>query len=144
MAYHVTKDLKAEVKVSGSLFLKDLLILVLYPTIMWFFTGGLVADTLKIPYIIYNVLVILVLLQRPASNPGKQVWQVCVFLLTEDLQTYHMIRPVGEKDVDLDKIKEAGLNTITPVLICNTDDYEKISLQKEGDVLLDEAVLKIS
>ena len=58
MAYHVTKDLKAEVKVSGSLFLKDLLILVLYPTIMWFFTGGLVADTLKIPYIIYNVLVI--------------------------------------------------------------------------------------
>lgn len=47
-------------------------------------------------------------------------------------------------DVDLDKIKEAGLNTITPVLICNTDDYEKISLQKEGDVLPDEAVLKIS
>ena len=47
-------------------------------------------------------------------------------------------------DVDLDKIKEAGLNTITPVLICNTDDYEKISLQKEGNVLLDEAVLKIS
>lgn len=46
--------------------------------------------------------------------------------------------------LDLDKIKEAGLNTITPVLICNTDDYEKISLQKEGDVLLDEAVLKIS
>ena len=47
-------------------------------------------------------------------------------------------------DVDLDKIKEAGLNTITPVLICNTDDYEKISLQKEGDVVPDEAVLKIS
>ena len=120
MAYHVTKDLKAEVKVSGSLFLKDLLILVLYPTIMWFFTGGLVADTLKIPYIIYNVLVILAqlsggmlqrcmiavaLLQRPASNPGKQVWQVCVFLLTEDLQTYHMIRPVGEKETADEKIK---------------------------------------
>ena len=84
MAYHVTKDLKAEVKVSGSLFLKDLLILVLYPTIMWFFT---------------------VLLQRPASNPGKQVWQVCVFLLTEDLQTYHMIRPVGEKEAADEKIK---------------------------------------
>ena len=105
MACHVTKDLKAEVKVSGSLFLKDLLILVLYPTIMWFFTGGLVADTLKIPYIIYNVLVILALLQRPASNPGKQVWQVCVFLLTEDLQTYHMIRPVGEKETADEKIK---------------------------------------
>ena len=63
-----------------------------------------------------------------------------------------LFRSAGDKvkkgdllmDVDLDKIKEAGLNTITPVLICNTDDYEKISLQKEGDVLLDEAVLKIS
>ena len=47
-------------------------------------------------------------------------------------------------EVDFDKIKEAGLNTITPVLICNTDDYSKITLQKEGNVELDEAVLKLS
>lgn len=63
MAYHVTKDLKAEVKVSGSLFLKDLLILVLYPTIMWFLAGGLRCGYVENSYIIYNVLVILVLLQ---------------------------------------------------------------------------------
>ena len=37
-------------------------------------------------------------------------------------------------EADLDKIEKAGLNTIIPVLICNTDDYGKISLQKEGDV----------
>lgn len=47
-------------------------------------------------------------------------------------------------DVDLDKIKAAGLEIITPVLICNTDEYAKIDLQKEGDVSLDDAVLKIS
>ena len=47
-------------------------------------------------------------------------------------------------DVDLDKITGAGLNTVTPVLICNTDDYGKISLKKEGEVSLDEAVLSIS
>jgi len=47
-------------------------------------------------------------------------------------------------DVDLDKITGAGLNTVTPILICNTDDYEKISLKKEGEVSLDEAVLSIS
>ena len=46
-------------------------------------------------------------------------------------------------EVNLDKIKAAGLNSITPVLISNTDTYDKISLQKEGDVLFDEAVLKI-
>ena len=43
-----------------------------------------------------------------------------------------------------DVYKRQGLNTVTPVLICNTDDYEKISLKKEGEVSLDEAVLSIS
>ena len=47
-------------------------------------------------------------------------------------------------EVDLDKIKTAGLNCITPVLINNTDAYDKISLQKEGDISLDEVVLKLS
>ena len=47
-------------------------------------------------------------------------------------------------DVDLDKIKAAGLNTITPVLICNTDDYKEISLQKKGEATLDDAVLKLA
>ena len=47
-------------------------------------------------------------------------------------------------DVDLDKIKAAGLNIITPVLICNTDDYKEISLQKKGEATLDDAVLKLA
>lgn len=47
-------------------------------------------------------------------------------------------------DVDLDKIKAAGLNIITPVLICNTDDYKEISLQKKGEATLDDAVLKLT
>ena len=47
-------------------------------------------------------------------------------------------------EVDLDKIKTAGLNCITPVLINNTDAYDKISLQKEGGISLDEVVLKLS
>ena len=46
-------------------------------------------------------------------------------------------------EADLDKIREAGLNIISPVVVCNTDDYSKISLLKEGGVLPGEAVLKI-
>ena len=56
-------------------------------------------------------------------------------------------RVVGEPftpQVDLDKIQAAGLNTITPVLICNTDTYGKIALQKKGEVTLEDAVLKLS
>ena len=41
-------------------------------------------------------------------------------------------------------IQAAGLNTITPVLICNTDTYGKIALQKKGEVTLEDAVLKLS
>ena len=44
-------------------------------------------------------------------------------------------------EADLDKIRAAGLDTITPVLICNTDDYETIALEKEGDVVAGEDVL---
>ena len=47
-------------------------------------------------------------------------------------------------DVDLGKIQAAGLNIITPVLICNTDDYKEISLQKQGEVTIADSVLKIS
>ena len=46
-------------------------------------------------------------------------------------------------DVDLDKIEAAGLNRITPVLICNTDDYKEITILKEGDAFLEDAVLRI-
>ena len=46
-------------------------------------------------------------------------------------------------EADLDKIREAGLNIISPVVVCNTDDYSKISLLKEGGALPGEAVLKI-
>ena len=46
-------------------------------------------------------------------------------------------------EADLDKIREAGLNIISPVIVCNTDDYSRISLLKEGGALPGEAVLKI-
>ena len=46
-------------------------------------------------------------------------------------------------DVDLDKIGAAGLNCITPVLICNTDDYKEITILKEGAASPEDAVLRI-
>ena len=44
MGYHVTKDLKAEIKVGGSLFLKDLMGLILFPAAMYFLTSAMVAN----------------------------------------------------------------------------------------------------
>ena len=47
-------------------------------------------------------------------------------------------------DADHGKIQEAGLHIITPVLVCNTDEYNKISILKEGEVSPGEDVLQIS
>lgn len=45
--------------------------------------------------------------------------------------------------VDLDKVKEAGYDTITPVIICNTDDYADVVAVADGDVAEGDAVLNI-
>lgn len=45
--------------------------------------------------------------------------------------------------VDLDKVKEAGYDTITPVIICNTDDYADVVAVAEGDVVEGDAVINI-
>lgn len=53
-------------------------------------------------------------------------------------------RAIFSLDADLEKIQEAGLHIITPVLVCNTDEYNKISILKEGEVSPGEDVLQIS
>ena len=46
-------------------------------------------------------------------------------------------------EVDLDMIKEAGLNTITPVVICNSDMYPKFDTVVGGDVTNADVVIKL-
>lgn len=45
---------------------------------------------------------------------------------------------------DMDKIKEAGYKLTTPMIICNTDDYEKITPIATGDVDLTNDILTLS
>jgi PTS system beta-glucosides-specific IIC component len=47
-------------------------------------------------------------------------------------------------EVDLDAIKEAGLNTITPMLICNTDDYATFDTFVGKDVTNDDVVIGLA
>lgn len=93
MSYKVVKDLRAEVKVGANLFLKDLFALVCYPFAIWMLSEPMISDPLMPLYIGYNIAVILLLLQRPKSNPGKQVYQILLFLIRQDTNTYHMIHP---------------------------------------------------
>lgn len=45
---------------------------------------------------------------------------------------------------DFDVIREAGLDTIIPVVVCNTDDYKEVESLAEKDVNAGDDVLRIS
>ncbi len=47
-------------------------------------------------------------------------------------------------EVDLEGIKAAGLNTITPVLICNTDDYKTFKTNTGSTVTNADAVIELA
>ena len=47
-------------------------------------------------------------------------------------------------EVDLEAVKAAGLNTITPVLICNTDDYSTFNTFAGKDVTNADVVIELS
>lgn len=46
--------------------------------------------------------------------------------------------------VDLDALKNAGYNTITPVVVCNTDDYADVSGITQGDVEAGADLIKVT
>ena len=47
-------------------------------------------------------------------------------------------------EADLDAIKAAGLNTITPVLVCNPDDFTKFSGTTGQNVTTEDVVIELS
>ena len=47
-------------------------------------------------------------------------------------------------EADIEKIKATGFNPITPILIGNTEKYNKITLIKEGEAEPGDEVLSLS
>lgn len=45
--------------------------------------------------------------------------------------------------VDLDAVKAAGCDTVIPIVICNTDDYESVMAEKVDAVKSGDALLRI-
>ena len=44
---------------------------------------------------------------------------------------------------DIEKIKEAGYDVITPVIVCNPDDFSEIQMAESGDVAQGDAILNL-
>ena len=47
-------------------------------------------------------------------------------------------------EVDLDAVKAAGLPTVTPVLVCNTDDYSTFNTFAGKNVTNDDAIIELA
>lgn len=45
--------------------------------------------------------------------------------------------------LDLEKVKEAGYDVVTPVLICNSSDYADVSMAASGNVTIEDDFIKI-
>lgn len=46
-------------------------------------------------------------------------------------------------EADIEKIKEAGYDVITPVIVCNPDDFSEIRMEESGDVAQGDVILKL-
>lgn len=46
-------------------------------------------------------------------------------------------------EVDLEAVKAAGLNTITPVVVCNTDDYASLTVMTDRKVTGEDVILEL-
>ncbi|MGN1433620.1 MAG: PTS glucose transporter subunit IIA, partial [Ruminococcus sp.] len=44
---------------------------------------------------------------------------------------------------DIDGIKNAGYKTTTPMIVCNTDDYNSISAVANGSISAGDSILQI-
>ncbi|MCM1174001.1 MAG: PTS glucose transporter subunit IIA [Blautia sp.] len=46
-------------------------------------------------------------------------------------------------EADIGKIKEAGYDVITPVIVCNPDDFSEICMEESGDVAQGDVILRL-
>ena len=86
------------------------------------------------------------------SEKGAEVL-VHVGLDTVNLKGEHYTAHVKDGDTvkkgdlilefDMEKIKEAGYDLITPIVICNTDDYQDIETITGKAVNTEDAVMKL-
>ena len=46
-------------------------------------------------------------------------------------------------EADIEKIKAAGYDVITPIVVCNSDEYAQIQAEKSGNVKPGDDILRL-
>lgn len=83
------KELKVKRKIKN-IYLSDLLFVAGYTLFGWILRDT-VAVQMKIPFIIFNLIVAIILIMPSRWNPGKRMWQVMFFAVRKDRAVYKPI-----------------------------------------------------
>lgn len=86
------------------------------------------------------------------GNEGEEIL-IHIGLDTVKLKGKHFTTHVSEGqevkkgdlliEADVEQIKEEGYDIITPIIVCNTDDFADISMEEEGDVAQGDDILTL-
>ncbi|MCM1219450.1 MAG: DUF5592 family protein [Lachnospiraceae bacterium] len=95
------KELKSPPRIAG-IYFKDIAFLIVYWVLFYTFANN-VANPVRLPYLIFNFIVAILLIMPSRWNNGKRMWQLIIFILKKDRMVYKPIS-VDERSDDFDKI----------------------------------------
>lgn len=88
--YRIPKEISSELKINKALYLFDLLFIIgLLVSTMVF--NNFVHDSLKIVYYIFMVIVGVIAIWRPVTNPQKRMYEVLYITIMHKKTTYSAI-----------------------------------------------------
>lgn len=96
------KELKSPTKIAG-IYFKDIAFLIIYWVVFYTFSNN-VANPVRIPYLIFNLIVAVFLIMPSKWNNGKRMWQLIIFILKKDRKTYKPIC-TNERSDDFETIQ---------------------------------------
>ncbi|HBF3343018.1 TPA: hypothetical protein KOB99_003057 [Clostridioides difficile] len=88
--YNIPNEIYSETKVFKSIYVIDLLIILLAMCFAWI-TSSIVYPTLIPAYYIYTLVVAIFFVAKSPINPGMRNFMSIYLLITRDRKTYHSI-----------------------------------------------------
>ena len=88
--YVIPNDIKTEMKMYKEIYMFDFLISLAMVGVTWVL-ARFIEPSLKIPFYLFMVVVVITLLSRPRTNPKKRMYQAMSLALNRTRQTYQSV-----------------------------------------------------
>lgn len=95
------KELKSPPRIAG-IYFRDIAFIIVYWVIFYMFANN-VANPVRIPYLIFNLIVAIFLIMPSRWNNGKRMWHLIIFILKKDRAVYKSIC-IDERSEDFETV----------------------------------------